>query len=168
MVDMTTQVVFEPLRHQFPIESLHGVLSGLQADSSVFEAKQLRVRLDMLDALDAGFGAIDSEAAPEAMGESANGRVDRSAQAVRARLEAINSQLYQSIRSEIIRGSRLNPLLRWLQATASRDEDRSPVPDPAPAPASLPATSSPFPLFGLIGLGSLAFSGLMSRFSKRG
>ena len=50
--------------------------------------------------------------------------------------------------------------------------DPTPTPAPAPvaepAPASLPNTSSPFPLLGLIGLGSLAFSGLMSRFSKRG
>jgi hypothetical protein len=48
----------------------------------------------------------------------------------------------------------------------------APSPAPAPAadttPASLPQTSSPFPLLGLIGLGSLAFSGLMSRLSKRG
>jgi len=43
-----------------------------------------------------------------------------------------------------------------------------PAPAADPAPASLPHTSSPFPLLGLIGLGSLAFSGLMSRFSKRG
>jgi hypothetical protein len=42
------------------------------------------------------------------------------------------------------------------------------APAPEPAPASLPHTSSPFPLIGLIGFGSLAFSGLMSRFSKRG
>jgi len=50
--------------------------------------------------------------------------------------------------------------------------DPAPAPTPAaapdPAPASLPETSSPFPLLGLIGLGSLAFSGLMSRLSKRG
>jgi hypothetical protein len=44
----------------------------------------------------------------------------------------------------------------------------APAPDPAPAPANLPQTASPFPLLGLIGLGSLAFSGLMSRLSKRG
>jgi hypothetical protein len=44
----------------------------------------------------------------------------------------------------------------------------TPVAAPDPAPASLPNTSSPFPLLGLIGLGSLAFSGIMSRFSKRG
>jgi hypothetical protein len=44
----------------------------------------------------------------------------------------------------------------------------APAPAPDPAPASLPETSSPFPLLGLIGLGSLAFSGLMSRLSKRG
>jgi hypothetical protein len=44
----------------------------------------------------------------------------------------------------------------------------APDPAPAPAPANLPQTASPFPLLGLIGLGSLAFSGLMSRLSKRG
>jgi hypothetical protein len=46
--------------------------------------------------------------------------------------------------------------------------DPAPAPAADPAPASLPQTSSPFPLLGLIGLGSLAFSGLMSRLSKRG
>lgn len=37
----------------------------------------------------------------------------------------------------------------------------------APAPAKLPDTASPFPLFGLIGLGSVIASRLISRFSKR-
>ena len=37
----------------------------------------------------------------------------------------------------------------------------------APAPAKLPDTASPFPLFGLIGVGSLIASGLVARFSKR-
>lgn len=44
----------------------------------------------------------------------------------------------------------------------------APAQEVSSAPESLPHTSSPFPLVGLIGLGSLAFSGLMSRFSKRG
>ena len=52
------------------------------------------------------------------------------------------------------------------------DADRVAPPEPVTAtetaPASLPLTSSPFPLIGLFGLGSLAFSGLLSRFSKRG
>jgi hypothetical protein len=43
-----------------------------------------------------------------------------------------------------------------------------PVPSTDPAPVSLPHTASPFPLIGLFGLGSLAFSGLLSRLSKRG
>jgi hypothetical protein len=37
----------------------------------------------------------------------------------------------------------------------------------APAPAKLPDTASPYPLFGLIGLGSVIASKLISRFSKR-
>ena len=37
----------------------------------------------------------------------------------------------------------------------------------APAPATLPDTASPYPLFGLIGLGSVIASRLISRFSKR-
>jgi hypothetical protein len=37
----------------------------------------------------------------------------------------------------------------------------------APAPAKLPDTASPFPLLGLIGLGSVITSKLISRFSKR-
>ena len=37
----------------------------------------------------------------------------------------------------------------------------------APAPATLPDTASPYPLFGLLGLGSVIASKLVSRFSKR-
>jgi hypothetical protein len=37
----------------------------------------------------------------------------------------------------------------------------------APAPAKLPDTASPFPLFGLIGLGSVIASRLICRLSKR-
>jgi hypothetical protein len=39
--------------------------------------------------------------------------------------------------------------------------------DIAPAPAKLADTASPYPLFGLIGLGSVIASKVMSRFSKR-
>jgi len=38
----------------------------------------------------------------------------------------------------------------------------------APAPVELPDTASEFPLFGLIGLGSVIASRLISRFSRRG
>ena len=37
----------------------------------------------------------------------------------------------------------------------------------APAPATLPDTASPYPLFGLLGLGSVIASKLISRLSKR-
>jgi hypothetical protein len=43
----------------------------------------------------------------------------------------------------------------------------APVATETPAPATLPDTASPYPLFGLIGLASLAASKVMSHFSKR-
>jgi hypothetical protein len=43
---------------------------------------------------------------------------------------------------------------------------RTPVYE-VPAPAKLPDTASPYPLFGLIGVGSVIASKLISRFSKR-
>ena len=51
------------------------------------------------------------------------------------------------------------------QATASV-EPTTPVHE-APAPAKLPDTASPYPLLGLIGLGSVIASRLIFRFSKR-
>ncbi len=41
------------------------------------------------------------------------------------------------------------------------------APYEAPAPAKLPDTASPYPLFGLLGFGSVIASKLISRFSKR-
>ena len=43
------------------ISDWHDVLSGLEADSYLIELEQLRERLEVLDALDAGFGDFDSE-----------------------------------------------------------------------------------------------------------
>jgi len=51
------------------------------------------------------------------------------------------------------------------QATTPVAETSAPV--ETPAPAKLPDTASPYPLFGLIGLGSVIASKVMSRFSKR-
>jgi len=58
---------------------------------------------------------------------------------------------------------------------AKAEPPGQPAPEPrattlvyeAPAPAKLPDTASPYPLFGLIGLGSIIASKLISRFSKR-
>jgi hypothetical protein len=49
---------------------------------------------------------------------------------------------------------------------APEREATTPVSE-APAPAKLPDTASPYPLFGLIGLGLVIASKVLSRFSKR-
>jgi hypothetical protein len=62
-----------------------------------------------------------------------------------------------------------------LPAPAVVAEVEPPTPEPVatmpvtetPEPATLPDTASPYPLFGLIGLGSVIASKVMSRFSKR-
>jgi hypothetical protein len=48
--------------------------------------------------------------------------------ALRARLEAVNADLYQSIRCEIMHGDHPHRLLQWIQASASRQETGSPTP----------------------------------------
>jgi hypothetical protein len=105
-------------------ENLHDFLSGLEADSSLFKPEQLRERLEVLDDLDAGFGDFDS-------GPFKNDRSERiyhRLNAIRTRLEAVNAELYQSIRCEIKHGARPHALLHWIQASASGDKTRSPAP----------------------------------------
>jgi hypothetical protein len=109
------------------IEDWHDVLSGLEADSSLAELEQLRERLDVLDALDAGFGDFDSGPFSDERHE----RIYRRVKEIRTRLEAINGGLYQSIRSEIMYGAQWRALLRWIQDPASRGEKENPVPGPA-------------------------------------
>jgi hypothetical protein len=105
----------------------HDVLTGLEANLSLFEPEQIRERLNVLDALDAGFGDLDSEAFKKDM----NGRIHHRVQAIRTRLEAINAELYQSIRSEIMHSAKRHALLQWIQAAASHDENGSPSPGSA-------------------------------------
>jgi Histone methylation protein DOT1 len=109
------------------IEGLRQVSSGLEVNPSIYEPERLRERLDVLDALDAGFGDLDAEA----FGKDSDRRVHRSAHAVRRRLEAINAELYRSIRSEIVRGAPGHALFRWIQASASREQRGYPAPGPA-------------------------------------
>ncbi len=99
-------------------------LNRLEADSSLFEPEQLRERLDVQDALDAGFGDLDTLT----FQEGPVGPIHHRAQAIRARLEAINAEIYQFIRSEIVRGVDRHTLLQWIQVSASRDEKQNPAP----------------------------------------
>lgn len=103
---------------------LHAFLCALEADSSLFLPDQLRERLIALDDLDAEFGGFDSE-------DSTRGtysRLHQRAKALRIRLEAANAELYQSVRSDIVRGGQPRALLQWLENSASDNELKSPLP----------------------------------------
>lgn len=103
---------------------MHDFPGGLEADSSLFEPEQLRERLKVLDDLDAGFA--DFESGP--FKNDRNERIYHRVKALRTRLEAVNADLYQSIRSEIMHGAQPPTLLQWIQASASRKETGSPAP----------------------------------------
>ena len=103
---------------------LHAFLCGLEADSSLFQPGQLRERLIALDDLDAGFGGFDSDDSTRCT----DSRTHQRANALRTRLEAANAELYQSVRSDIVRGSQPRALLQWLQDSASQNESKSPLP----------------------------------------
>lgn len=101
-------------------QDLHNFL-GVENDSSLFHPKQLRERLDALDDLDIRFG--DFTAARYLNDPDA--RIANLAKAMRARPEAVNTALYESISSEIVRGAPPQILLKWIQAPASREETAS-------------------------------------------
>src|SRR3984893_666411 len=103
---------------------LHAFLCGLEADSSLFQPGQLRERLIALDDLGAGFGGFDSDDSTRCT----DSRTHQRANALRTRLEAANAELYQSVRSDIVRGSQPRALLQWLQDSESQNESKSPLP----------------------------------------
>jgi hypothetical protein len=103
---------------------LQAFLCVLEADSSLFLPGQLRERLIALDDLDAGFGGWNSEGSTRCT----YSRLHQRAKALRIRLEAANSELYQSVRSDIVRGGQPRVLLQWLEDSATDNEPRSPLP----------------------------------------
>jgi Histone methylation protein DOT1 len=96
----------------------------LEANSSLFLPDQLRERLIALDDLDAGFGGFDSE---DSM-RCPNSCLHQRAKALRIRLEAANTELYQSVRSDIVRSGRPRALLQWLEDSVGDNKPRSPLP----------------------------------------
>ena len=84
------------------------LLCALEANSSLLQPGQLWSRLVALDNLDANFGSIDAANLPER------------AKTLRTQLEAANADLYQSVRSTIVRTGQPHALLRWLHDPASR------------------------------------------------
>jgi hypothetical protein len=122
---MTTgQTKFSPGWDPALTQDPQNFLRGLGTDSSLFEPKQLRERLDALDTLDARFGGFEAD---EFMSDP-DARITNHAKAIRTRLEAANSVLYESIRSEIVRGALPHTLLQWIQTSVSPNETASPVP----------------------------------------
>ena len=122
---MSTEV--SDVSHVDEIECHHDLqdfLCGLEDDPCLFQAERLQERLIALDRLDAEFGDFDSEA----FATRTDSRIHDRAKALRIRLEAANAELYQSVRSEIVRGSRPDTLLQWLRNSTNRYESGSPLP----------------------------------------
>jgi Histone methylation protein DOT1 len=125
VVDMSTIVNMD--LHESELECSydpHAFLCGLEADSSLFQPAQLRKRLIVLDDLDVRFGGFDSED----FAGCADSRVHKRANVLRTRLEAANAELYQSVRSDIVRGGQPRVLLQWLQNLASPNGSQIPLP----------------------------------------
>ena len=104
--------------------NLHAFLCSLEGNTCLFQPAQLRERLIALDDLDAAFGGRDSEDSTTCT----DSRVHQRAKALRARLEAANAELYQSVRADVVRGGRPRALLHWLRESVSRNESKSPLP----------------------------------------
>jgi hypothetical protein len=125
VVDMSTTVSVKSREGEIGCDhDLHGFLCGLEADSSLFLPGQLRERLIALDDLDAGFGGFDSEDSTRCT----DSRLHQRAKSLRTRLEVANAELYQSVRSDIVRGGQPRTLLRWLEESASRNKSQIPLP----------------------------------------
>jgi hypothetical protein len=121
LVDMTTASPDEFFSSRWnPVltQHLQNFPGDLGTDSSLFEPAQLRARLDALDDLDTWFGDFQTE---EFMSDG-HARIPNQARALQARLEAVNTVLYQSIRSEIVRGTPPHTLLLWIQSSARKLE----------------------------------------------
>jgi hypothetical protein len=125
MVDVSTNTIGGLLEDQLECHAdLQAFLCVLEADSSLFLPGQLRERLIALDDLDAGFGGFDSEDSTRCTYSCLHQR----AKALRIRLEAANSELYQSVRSDIVRGGQPRALLQWLEDSATDNEPGGPLP----------------------------------------
>ncbi len=125
VVDVSTTATIGPLEDEVERDTdLHALLSLPEADSSLFLPGQLRKRLIALDDLDARFGGFDCADSTRCT----YSRLHRRAKALRIRLEAANAELYQSVRSDIVRGGQPRALLQWLEDSASGNEPGSPLP----------------------------------------
>ena len=97
-------------------DSIERLISQWESDDSLLEANQLRLRTEVLDRLDAYFPDTDLHRTDTG---STTSELHRRVSAIRARLEAANSLLYQSIRLEIQQGIRPAAFVRILQQSNS-------------------------------------------------
>jgi precorrin-6B methylase 2 len=125
VVDMSTTLC--DVSHVDEVECHHDLqdfLCDLEDDPRLFQPERLQERLIALDRLDAEFGDFDSEA----FATLTNSRIHGRAKALQIRLEGANADLYQSVRSEIVRGGKPHTLLQWLRNSTSQYESGSPLP----------------------------------------
>jgi len=104
---------------------LQQFVTGLEADSFLFEPDQLRRRIVALDSLEAAFGDFDL---PEFRNESMHALILQRAKAIQNRLEAVNSELYRSIRVALRRGAEPRTVIPWVQTSAHHGRTESPAP----------------------------------------
>ena len=99
-----------------PVMTLEMMLKELEQDRSLHRPDQLRQRIEALDRLETCLIHTPSE------GEGTESARLRQAQAISANLEAINQELYESIRRKIQQGAGDGGLYEW--ATASGEVGR--------------------------------------------
>jgi hypothetical protein len=100
-------------------------LTELEADQSLLEPGEFRRRVGALDDLETLFGDLDL---PAFENDSLPALIHRRAKAIRNKLEEINSEIYRSIRFEIMRGAQPEILSRWIQTSTYRDGAKGPDP----------------------------------------
>jgi predicted RNA methylase len=106
------------------IDALQRLIGRFDNDPLLLEPNQLRQRFEALDLLDAYFPDTPE---PVLGTEPSTVALYRQARAFCARLEAVNSELYQTIRNEIQRGAGLEALLQWIPSSAEMEEVAGPV-----------------------------------------
>jgi hypothetical protein len=96
----------------------------LDNEPSLLEPSQLRQRLEAVDRLDAHFPETPQ---PVVGDDSVVAGLYRRARAIHTRLEAVNCQLYESIRCEIQRSGRPDSLLQCVHPLPDTDESAGPA-----------------------------------------
>jgi hypothetical protein len=110
-------------------DALQRLVGQLDNEPLLLEPNQLRQRLETLDLLDTYLLNTYFPDIPQQLSSAESNAVGlyRRARAMYARLEAVNCELYEAIRSEIGRGDRPDTLLRWARSSAEMQDVVGPV-----------------------------------------